>query len=153
MNTYIQTGLKKFPTQFATVSFKDGKPVYKQSDAKRTDRFTYKAYIEKIIDGDTLWVIWDAGFSMLLRQKVRLRGIEAPEIDTQEGKIVRQYVLDTLKGLPFVIIKSKTRDKFDRPLVDLYYIKGTEDAQTVLEKGIYLNQELLNKELVSIYEA
>lgn len=122
MNTYINTGLKKFPTQFTEVSFKDGVPIYNKSDAKRSDRFTYKAYIEKIIDGDTLWVIWDVGFSMYLRQKVRLRGIEAPEIGTQEGKTLKHFVQDTLKGLPFVIIKSTTRDKFDRPLVDLYYL-------------------------------
>ena len=112
-----------------------------------THLYTYKVYIKKIIDGDILWVIIDCGFKIWAKQKIRLRGINAPSIETQKGIESFRFVCKTLKNLPFIIIKSHGRDKYDRYLKDLFYLKGEDDPLAVSEKGLFLNQVLLDEGL------
>ena len=119
--------------------------------AAKKDIYTYKAYILKIIDGDTLWLNIDLGFKTWIYHKIRLRGIGTPEMGTPPGQEACQYVKTALKGLPFVVVKSHGRDKFDRYLMDVYYKPNEQDPYKVLEEGIFLNQELLNKNLAELY--
>jgi len=114
------------------------------STAMYKDLYTYKAFVEKIIDGDTLWVTVDCGFKTWVHQKLRFRGINSPEISTAAGKKAFKFVCDALTGLPFIVIKTHSRDKYDRYLSDIFYLKGETDPKTVLENGNFLNQELLN---------
>ena len=125
------------------VVFKDGRPSgIQKSKASADELFTYQASIDKIIDGDTLLVTLDFG-EFSISQKLRLRGIDCPEIATAEGKKAKRFVESRLKGLNFIIVKTyKDRtDKFDRYLADIFY----GDAQT------FLNQELLDNGLAQVY--
>ena len=70
-------------------------------------------------------------------------------MDRGGGQKAYEYVNSVLNGLPFVIIKSHGRDKYDRHLIDLYYLRNAE-PEIVLEEGDFLNQELLNKGLASL---
>ena len=108
--------------------------------------FTYRAGVEKIIDGDTLVVSLDFKMPVSLGQKMRLRGIDCPELGTQEGKRAKRFVESRLKDCDFIIVKTfKDRsDKFDRYLADIFYKSGEADAHAVAREGAYLNQELLN---------
>ncbi|OGX38453.1 MAG: hypothetical protein A3D87_04750 [Omnitrophica WOR_2 bacterium RIFCSPHIGHO2_02_FULL_50_17] len=117
------------------------------------DIFTYVAMVEKVIDGDTLLVSFDFGFPVSVSQKLRLRGINCPEIDTEEGKKAKRFVEARLKGCDFIVVKTyKDRtDKFDRYLADVFYSAGTSDPSLVAGEGTYLNQELLNEHLAVIY--
>jgi endonuclease YncB( thermonuclease family) len=123
--------------------------IYKlvKSNATLKHLYTYKAYVKKIVDGDTLWVTIDCGFRIWLSQKIRLRGIDTPGITTQQGLEAYKFVCNELKGLPFIIIKSHGRDKYDRYLSDIFYLRGEEDPTIVLEKGNFLNQRLLDESL------
>ncbi len=103
--------------------------------------YTYKATVKKVIDDDTLWADIDLGFRFWVEKKLRLRGVDAAEIG--KGKEASDFVQRTLARVPFVVIHVSGRDKFDRPLVDLFYLEGTEDREKVLTKGTFLNQELL----------
>lgn len=114
--------------------------------ANAKDLYIYKAYVDKIIDGDTIWLDVDLGFNTWLKHKARLRGIDTAPIETTEGQNALKYVKSVLKGLPFVIIKSHGRDKYDRHLIDLYYLRNAGEEK-VLKEGIFLNQELLDKEM------
>lgn len=58
---------------------------FKHSAAAPKELYTYKALVEKVIDGDTIWLNIDLGFSCWARQKVRFRGIDCPELDTKKG--------------------------------------------------------------------
>lgn len=118
-----------------------------KSNATYKHLYTYKAYVKKIIDGDTIWVIVDCGFKTWVRRKIRFRGINAPAITTQKGAEAFQFVSRELKGLPFTIIKGHGRDKYGRYLADIFYLKGEKDPQVVLKKGIFLNQRLLDEGL------
>lgn len=118
---------------------------FKHSDAAKKELYTYKALVEKVIDGDTIWLNIDVGFSCWSRQKVRLRGIDAPEIDTKKGQEAKAFVEARLKEVGFVIVKTHKSDKYDRYLADIFYLQDEEDLGRVLEEGNFLNQELLDK--------
>ena len=111
--------------------------------------FTYVACVQKVIDGDTLWALIDCGFGRLIQQKLRFRGIDCPELPTPQGQRAKRFVQERLKNLDFIIIKTyKDRaDKYDRYLSDVFYLKDEDDPKKVLEEGIFLNQELLDKGL------
>ncbi|MBI5150490.1 MAG: thermonuclease family protein [Candidatus Omnitrophica bacterium] len=115
--------------------------------------FTYKAGVEKVIDGDTLLVSLDFGCPMSVSWKLRLRGIDCPEIDTEEGKKAKRFVEARLKGCEFIIVKTcKDRtDKFDRYLADIFYKAGASDLSLVAGEGTYLNQELLSEHFALAY--
>jgi endonuclease YncB( thermonuclease family) len=112
--------------------------------------YTYKAYIEKIIDGDTLWAVIDCGFSNFTRQKLRLRGIDAPELNTAEGEKAKKYFETVLKDSPFVIIKTYKSDKYDRYLSDIFYLPDEGDSEKIAATGKFLNSELVKKSLAEI---
>jgi len=146
-NIYKESEMANFKSDFVeTIKTKDDYKFVK-STANRKHLYTYKAYIKKIIDGDTLWVNVDCGFKIWAKQKIRLRGIDTPNTETKKGIEATKFVSKELKGLPFVIIKSHGRDKYDRYLTDVFYLKGEEDPQVVLEKGKFLNQRLLDESL------
>jgi len=146
-NVYYESGMAKWSGNLVeTVKTGDTYKLVK-SNATLKHLYTYKAYVKKIVDGDTLWVTIDCGFKIWVSQKLRLRGIDAPGITTKEGMKSYKFVCNELKGLTFVIIKSHGRDKYDRYLSDIFYLKGETDPVTVLEKGEFLNQRLLDESL------
>lgn len=104
--------------------------------------YTYKATVVRVIDDDTLWAHVDLGFRFWTTRKLRFRGIDAAEIG--KGKQASDFVKRTLARVPFVVIKVSGRDKFGRPLIDLFYLEETEDREKVLREGKFLNQELLD---------
>lgn len=104
--------------------------------------YTYKAAVVSVHDDDTLWAHVDFGFRFWSEVKLRLRGIDAAEIE--KGKKASDFVKRTLARVPFVVISVSGRDKFGRPLTDLFYLEGTDDREKVLREGIFLNQQLLD---------
>ena len=80
---------------------------YSIAASKRTkdDLFTYKAFVERVVDADTLIVKIDLGFETRIRQYLRLRGINAPEISTPEGKRARDFVERNLSHVPHLATK------------------------------------------------
>ena len=131
--------------------------------ASQDELFTYKAQVDKIIDGDTLLVSFDFNLGISISQKLRLRGIDCPEIDTDEGKKAKRFVESRLKTCDFIIVKTyKDRsDKFDRYLADIFYLLASDiredktkqyDSSLVASEGKFLNQELLDERLAVRYE-
>ena len=51
--------------------------------------FDYYATVIKVIDGDTIDLAVDLGFHVGVSIRVRLMGVDAPEVSTAEGKVVR----------------------------------------------------------------
>ncbi len=118
--------------------------------------FTYRAFVERVIDGDTLKVEIDLGFNTRLRETIRLRGIDAFEIDTATGKRAKAYVEHELAKEPFVILKSTRDDKYGRYLGDIFYGSNSRDSAVILRETkdlAYLNQKLLNHKFAVRYGA
>ena len=108
---------------------------------------TYCASVTNVIDGDTLAAEIDCGFGVWTQQKVRLRGIDTPELQTPEGVRARGFVRTALETASTVVLTTTKPDKYDRYLADVFYAAGDLDPQEVADSGVYLNRELLAKGL------
>jgi len=108
--------------------------------------YTYKAVIERIVDGDTLRVKVDLGFDIWTRQYLRLRGIDCPEMNTLEGKKAKKFVETLLSAVTCVTICSSRSDKYDRYLADVY-IPGAMGKGGGVREELFLNQRLLDEGL------
>lgn len=107
-------------------------------DAAVKELFTYNAFIEKVIDGDTLKVRLDLGFDSWTRQTLRLRGIDSPEVDTKAGVEARTFAQVLIKESQRIIVRTSKSDKYDRYLADVFI--PSENGEEV-----YLNNLLLEK--------
>ena len=118
------------------------------------DLYTYKAYLTRVVDADTPWAEIDLGLGGVTLQKMRLRGIDAPEINTAAGRKAKRFVEKLLKPCPFIIVKTykDQSDKYDRYLVDVYFLAGESDPAVVAATGEYLNQRLLDEGLAVAYK-
>ena len=109
--------------------------------------FTYAAKLIEVIDGDTVDLLIDLGFGVHVKERCRLYGIDAPEIETDAGKAAKAY-LGSLLGASielFVATRKMTRkpkektDKYGRYLAVLYdggntfswHIRNDQDESSV----------------------
>ncbi|MDP2653405.1 MAG: DUF1016 N-terminal domain-containing protein [Candidatus Omnitrophota bacterium] len=114
--------------------------------------YTFKAGVLRVIDGDTLLAAIDQGFGIWTQQRLRLSGIDAPEIDTLRGQKARQYVTQELSGVKFLIIKTYKSDKYDRYLADVFYQPNEPDPHAVAARGRWLNSDLVSRGLAGIWD-
>ena len=114
--------------------------------------YTYRATVEEVVDGDTLWVGIDCGFGVWVRQKLRLRGIDTPELPGAAGRRAKAFVEKALGQVPFVVVTTTRPDKYDRYLSDLFHLPGATDPEKVLSEGRFLNQQLLDEGLAVRFE-
>ena len=105
----------------------------------------------RVVDGDTVWARIDCGFGVTIREKLRLRGIDAPEMRTAAGQRSKDFVEERLSQVDYRIVATSRVDLYDRYLADVVYLPGEGDALRVLENGIYLNRELLEGGLATAY--
>lgn len=100
--------------------------------------FTYKAKIISVYDGDTVTAVVDLGFRVSVEMKLRLLGIDTPEmrgIEKVQGKIVRDIVREMILNDTVTIITKKDKQgKYGRYL-----------ATIILENGMNLNLWLINE--------
>ncbi|HOE68239.1 MAG TPA: DUF1016 N-terminal domain-containing protein [Candidatus Omnitrophota bacterium] len=107
------------------------------------DLYTYRAWIVRVLDGDTVKAVIDLGFGVRSTQVLRLRGIDAPELVSADGKKAKEFLEKKLglaegEGLSdrMVLVRTEKSDKYDRYLADLFYTDKNG-------REIYLNQEIL----------
>ena len=74
--------------------------------------FEYNAVIVKVVDGDTVDVDIDLGFSVWLKkQRVRLYGLDTPESRTRDKEEKKYGLLAKAKVLEHCPIGSKIKEK------------------------------------------
>jgi endonuclease YncB( thermonuclease family) len=132
---------------------KDGKYnvlIYREAADKL---YTYAATVEKVIDTDTIDVRIDVGFGIRLYDRLRFRGINAPEMSTPEGKLAKQFLVDYLTTCPMVIVRTykQKEEMYGRWLTDVFVLKGSTDPYQIAAKGEFLNQRLLDEGLAERY--
>jgi endonuclease YncB( thermonuclease family) len=90
---------------------------------------TVPARIIRVVDGDTLDVELDLGWHITYRAKIRLARINAPELNTADGRAALTYVVNALTYLsdalthsvewrPITVV-SHSLDKYGRVLGDV----------------------------------
>ena len=92
--------------------------------------YDYNAKVVAVIDGDTVTLDIDLGFGVRRIDKFRLYGpdvdardgMNAPEMNTPEGKAARQFLFDLVGESPIVTVKTvrDRREKFGRDLAVLF---------------------------------
>ena len=113
--------------------------------------YSYMARVVDVIDGDTLWLDIDCGFRVWTRQKVRLRGMDTPELGTAEGRRAKDFVTTALRDVSSVAVTTTKPDKYDRYLADVFFLSGAETTEVVFQEGTFLNRALLEAGLAKRY--
>jgi micrococcal nuclease len=87
--------------------------------------YEYNCQVDRVVDGDTIDVTLDLGFSILHKCRVRLYGIDTPESRTRDleekarGKLSKKYLQDKINQGKQIVIQTKLKDskgKFGRVL-------------------------------------
>lgn len=147
----IKTSLKIDGEIIESVKKTDGFAL-KESATDSKQIYTYKAFLDRVVDGDTIRVTLDLGFKIRHQEILRLAKINAAELATAEGKKAAKALQEILKDAPFLIIKTNKTDIYGRYIADVFFGKKSEtDAQKVADSGVYLNQLLLERGLVELY--
>jgi micrococcal nuclease len=77
----------------------------------QNDKRVRIAAVERVVDGDTVDITIELGFDILLRKRVRLRGIDTPESRTS----------DSLEKVYGNISKEKLKSWCDKPIEENTY--------------------------------
>lgn len=120
-------------------------------EATKEDLYTYKAEVLQVIDGDTLVAVISLGFGFSTVQRLRLRGLDCPELPSREGVAAKVFLEKLLRGaleeeyrngekekklsreyLP-IVLRTVKSDKYDRYLADIFL------------NGEYVNQRLVDE--------
>lgn len=102
--------------------------------------YEYNAKVLNIVDGDTVDLEIDVGFSISIKQRARLLGIDAPESKTKNleekalGLKAKKALQDLTKDNSSVIIKTHKDDKYGRLLVEIF-INGVNINQKLISEG------------------
>jgi endonuclease YncB( thermonuclease family) len=94
--------------------------VRRDDTAAKADLFTYAATVLRVIDGDTLVVAIRVTPGVVLEEKLRLRGLDCPELDTAAGKAAKRFVDGVLAPGAAVVLTTTKPDKYDRYLADVF---------------------------------
>ena len=110
--------------------------------------YEYNCTVTRVVDGDTIDVIHDLGFSILHKCRVRLYGIDTPESRTRDkdekarGKLAAKFLEDSINNGDVVVLQSKLKDskgKYGRVL------------GAVIVDGVDINEEMITKFLAVKY--
>jgi len=99
--------------------------------------YEYKAKIIDVYDGDTFTFEVFVGFDVTIRSKMRLYGINTPEVrgvEKEYGKEVRDYVKSLIEDKE-VTIKVYKKGKFGRYVAEVWFDKDGvgEDKNNLTE--------------------
>lgn len=111
--------------------------------------FEYSCKVRRVIDGDTVDIDIDLGFSHWIHgERIRLDGIDTPECRTTDpdekyfGNLAKEYVLEWIEQHgPDFRVKTTCKDKYGRYL-----------GQITTAAGRVLNDELVENHLAVPYE-
>jgi micrococcal nuclease len=112
--------------------------------------YEYKATVKRVIDGDSLVLDIDLGFYMFMNEtKIRLYGLDTPEMNSEDpllrlqAVLATRYLYDNLPVGSKVTIKTvlDKREKYGRLL-----------ATIITQDGFNINDGLLENKLAITYK-
>lgn len=103
-----------------------------------SERFWYGATVLKVVDGDTLDLMVDLGFSVHHKIRVRLYGLNTPESRTKDlkekelGLRAKSFVEDWVTNHKWVFVNTipDKSDKYGRVLARIYSSDKVDDPKT-----------------------
>jgi len=109
-----------------------------------TNLYNYRAEVLRVVDGDTVDVMLDLGFSVSLKERVRLYGINAPESRTRnkaekiKGLAAKDFVIEWMEKHGNKIVVNTIidkRGKFGRILGTITNEVGENLNDLMVEEG------------------
>jgi len=97
--------------------------------------YEYQATVDRVVDGDTVDLIVDLGFGIMVKERFRLEGINAPESRTRNltekalGVAATEFLetmLTEMNGPLVITTKKDKKGKFGRYLCTLWMDRGTD---------------------------
>jgi micrococcal nuclease len=85
-----------------------------------TPQYIYRASLVKVVDGDTIIVMLDLGCHTYIKKRIRLLGLNAPELKTDEGQASKTWLTEHLIGELVIETKKDRTDKYARLLGTVY---------------------------------
>ena len=101
--------------------------------------YTYKAKLDRVIDGDTVDAYIDLGFDITIHKRIRLAGIDTPESrsrdleEKERGLAAKASLIELLKDGEFTL-ESKEVGKYGRVL-GILIIDEININKTLVEEG------------------
>lgn len=105
-------------------------------------RYWYSAKLQRVIDGDTIVVSIDLGLSITAEHvTLRLAGIDAPELRTEEGQDSKRHLIAIMPAQ--VLLKTikpprgtaDRRGKYGRLLASVFTLDGRSINQQMIDDG------------------
>ena len=96
--------------------------------------------VDRVVDGDTIDVTIDLGFSLYYKTRIRLAGIDTPETRTRDlrekaaGIRAKDYLMECIEKAEEVTLQTEKTGKFGRYL-GIVYADGIDLNQTLIEEG------------------
>ena len=118
----------------------------------------YKTKIRRIVDGDTVDVDIDLGFSVILyKQRIRLYGIDTPESRTKDkeekfyGKLAAQFLKDQCKKGSCITLRTylDKKGKFGRILGEII-VDGVNINELMIEEHMAVEYDGRSKKEIQL---
>src|SRR5215831_2154789 len=101
----------------------------------------YRGVVDLVHDGDTANIKLDVGFDLTVYARVRVYGINAPELSTDAGKAARDFAQGLLPVGSAVQVTSHGWDKYG----------GRIDGEITLPDGSSFAQKMLDAGQAVVY--
>ena len=102
--------------------------------------YKYLATIHNVVDGDTVDATVDLGFKIYFDMRLRLNGIDAPELNSSDvvvreaAKVTKARLVELVLDKTILLETFKV-DKYGRYLADLY-VDGKKVNDMLIEEGM-----------------
>ena len=102
--------------------------------------YLYNATVTRVVDGDTVDVILDLGFSITFKTRMRLEGLDTMETNDKDPSVremglkAKKFLTDLLTGKK-VTLTSHKPDKYGRYLATIY-LDGISVNLQLLKEGL-----------------
>lgn len=98
-------------------------------------QYIFEGLVDRVVDGDTYDIILDLGFYISHMIRVRLKGVDTPEVygknASEEGRIASEYVKNLIENKRVVVQTYKNApSSFNRWEADVYFNLLLEDGST-----------------------
>ena len=125
--------------------------------------FDYNVEVVRVVDGDTVELLIDLGFSSFVQETVRLAGVDTPESRTRDarekrfGLLAKARVQELLPVGKKVVMHSMfydSRGRYGRALVDFHFEEGPTLGRILLDEHLAVPYRGQNKkEIRKLHEA
>lgn len=110
----------------------------------------YPALVKRVIDGDTIVVTVDLGFSIFHDMPLRMYGINAPEtnssnpVERANGLAAKRWLEDRVDGKSVLVQSVKPSDKYGRYLAEVWLTDGLQEES--------VNQQMVRLKLAKSWD-